>query len=292
MVGASRITGAAVLHGSDFEHNRFIRLTVRTAEWVRDLSHDWHHARDILVEVDLTEAQWCTLFSSLNVGEGVPCTINFDAKRGHAARLPPIERATMFKTEANQRINHALQEIEQLRAEIDALDLPKAKALKLKSRVAVAVQELRDNLPFVAKSFGEHMEKFVEKAKAEVHGYVMGTLTRLGLDRLGEAPPLKVIDAEKKEPVARGPRVEATKTNDQIARVMLEHGTEEQQREALLYATGDLRVAEASKAGADRPAAPAANATPDRGTAREAPDNGPVNGDKAGAQAPAREREQ
>ena len=76
MIGASRWTGGkSVFHGSDFRHSSGISVTICRAVQVRSLSRDWHHAREELIRVDMSESQWAAFISTLNVGDGVPCTL-------------------------------------------------------------------------------------------------------------------------------------------------------------------------------------------------------------------------
>src|SRR4051812_19636627 len=80
MIGASRVNWAGNgtnLFGSDFRHRNTVRIQIHGADVRRDLSHDWIHAdsRRSLVEVELSEAQWAGFVSTLNVGDGVACTI-------------------------------------------------------------------------------------------------------------------------------------------------------------------------------------------------------------------------
>ena len=43
-VSANRISGSAVLYGSDFTHQNFVRIRVAKSSVRRDLSNDWVHA--------------------------------------------------------------------------------------------------------------------------------------------------------------------------------------------------------------------------------------------------------
>jgi hypothetical protein len=57
----------------------------------------------------------------------------------------------------------------------------------------LAIKVPNSNASFVAKSFGEHMEETVEKAKAEVHGYMTHVIQRAGLEAItGGQLPLQI----------------------------------------------------------------------------------------------------
>jgi hypothetical protein len=85
-ISASRVTGSTTLFGSDFLHQHYVTIKVNRAELNRDLSRDWHFQREEIVEVALSEAQWATFVSSMNVGAGSQCTI----QRVQGEQMPSI----------------------------------------------------------------------------------------------------------------------------------------------------------------------------------------------------------
>lgn len=80
---------------------------------------------------------------------------------------------------------------------VDSFNLSKVKTKELKEDLVRAVQDLKSNLPYVAKSFDEHAEKTVEKAKAEVHGYMVGTLMRAGIQAIQDGQLPLAIELQK-----------------------------------------------------------------------------------------------
>lgn len=192
-IRASRVSGGSVLYGSDFVHRHTIEVTIARSELTRGLSHDWHHAREDLISVSMSEAQWATFVSALNVGTGVPCTLEYVAGE-HIPRLPmPVARTEQFTDELKEKLAGSLSSLRSLSQEVEGMKLPVGKTKELKASIDRVLQELKSNLPFVAKSFDEHVERGVEAAKTEIHGYMTGVLTRAGLDALSgpiETPPL------------------------------------------------------------------------------------------------------
>src|SRR4051812_4593225 len=78
MIGASRVQNGgpgATLFDSDIRHQHTVRVSISTASRRRDLNRDWLHAEREFVEVEMSEAQWASFVSSMNVGNGVPCTL-------------------------------------------------------------------------------------------------------------------------------------------------------------------------------------------------------------------------
>lgn len=134
------------------------------------------------------------MVSSLNMGEGVPCTI----ESLHGKLLPaitPRDETDEFKHDMRARVQKPIRALNRLKAEIEenAIGLSQKKVGRLVSAVDQAMTELSSNLPFVADSFDEHVEEKIEKAKQEVHGYMNGVLTRAGIAQIIARRPIDVV---------------------------------------------------------------------------------------------------
>jgi hypothetical protein len=195
LIGASRVSGSTQLYGSDFTHNAYMTITIRRSNLRRSLSRDWHSGREELIEVALSEAQWATFVSAPNVGEGVPCTLqHVQGKMVPGIPVPQV-RSDQFASDMDESLDAVASRIQAVLDRIDSMGLSKKKAEELRMELSVAKSHLKANVAFVAKSFDEHMEETVEKAKAEVHGYMTGVLVRAGLDALpGAQMPLQIED--------------------------------------------------------------------------------------------------
>jgi hypothetical protein len=64
--------------------------------------------------------------------------------------------------------------------------LSKAKVAQVIGPLEAALRELSSNVPFVKKSFDEHVETRIEKAKVEIYGRMEQTVRRAGLAALAE----------------------------------------------------------------------------------------------------------
>ena len=190
LIGASRVssTPGGVLFGSDFRHQHYITITIRKANVRRGLNTDWTSGQQHLIEVALSEAQWATFLSTLNMGDGVPCTLNWFG--GYIAGiLPDLDRREQFRAEVNDNLSGALSAIDDVLA---STNLRKAD----RDRLEHAKRELGGNLQFVAQQFDEHAEATVEKAKVEVEAYLNAAVQRAGLEALSAAPILELNEGE------------------------------------------------------------------------------------------------
>lgn len=192
IIGASRVSGRTNLFASDFSHNAFMTITVRRSELKRSLSNDWHFPREELIHIALSEAQWATFVSSPNVGSGVPCTIEHLQGEVISGLPDPETRSDQFSAEVRKSGHDAISALAALGAAIDGLGLSKTKTDALKEYVRQARGKLESAIPFIAGQFDEHAETTVERAKAEVHGYMTGILMRSGLAALGGELPLQI----------------------------------------------------------------------------------------------------
>lgn len=199
-ISASRVSGMTNLYGSDFKHQNYITIRIAPSMLRRTLSNDWPSASvDTLIEVELSEAQWATFVSSLNVGGGPQCTL----RRYNGKAIPglpePESREQQFKGEATSRMQKAIDDIEELRQEINASKLSQKDKNVLLSKASSIHGNISGNIAFVLDQFGEHMEKTVEKAKIEVNAYAANTLMRAGLDAIssGKALELSYVDQSK-----------------------------------------------------------------------------------------------
>jgi hypothetical protein len=190
IIGASRVHGGnGLLFGSDFRHNDYITIHVKPAEYHRHLSNDWYHGKaQDLIEVNLSEAQWATFISTLNNGQGVPCTLTaFDSKDVPGIAAKP-DRQEQFTLEMSETFGDAIKRIGDIVEAINASSLSQKKKDEIISYAKRAVQEITKNTHFVTEQFGEHIENTVEKAKIEISAYMTGAIARAGLKALQASP--------------------------------------------------------------------------------------------------------
>lgn len=189
-IAVHRITGGTRLYGSEFQHNHFIRITVTESHLQRELSNDWPMGGARVMELDLSEAQWATFVSSMGQGSGTQCTLRAtttDQAIPEIAAL--VNRKRQFRDEYERQTQDGIGVLEELVLSIeDNRSLSAAQKKKMAGSVRSAIAHLRENANFRHQQYEEFLEKTTEAAKAEIHGYVSGTLQRIGLDALRESP--------------------------------------------------------------------------------------------------------
>ncbi len=198
----SHVSGHANLYGSDFSHQHYVTVTIHTSELRRDLARDWHFDRKELIEVAMSEAQWATFVSTPN-RQGPCCTLrSFNGEQ--TPGLPLRNSTQIFSDEVREKLTSSVERLRQHRADMAAATskLSKTAQAEVLSSIDKAIQEIESNLPFVVKSFGEHVEDTIEKAKIEVNAYMTNAIARAGITALstgGAAPPLQIDATPSKE---------------------------------------------------------------------------------------------
>lgn len=184
-ISVNRASGSMVLYGSDFEHHNFMVMRISQSELHRHLSHDWRHPRDEIIEVYLSESQWASMLSSINMGSGVPCTI---AAR-HGIRMPTLPLRQQ-KDEAVREMDevlrnagrHVTEAMDRVATELEGIS--KAKKERITASLNKLFRELTDHIPFIQRSFDEHMENVVEQARTEVNAYAQNQVIQTGITAL------------------------------------------------------------------------------------------------------------
>ena len=189
LVGIHRITGKIHLFGSAIEHHgTFFRLSIKQGEVRHAHGQDWYYGRKELISIDLSAAQFAELITTLNVGDGVPCTID----RVLGTRMEPVPTGLGTETQKIQsefkgRIKDLVGFLKTKTSETKAL-LEKKSALSKADKEAIlgvmekTLQEIHLNAPFFVEQFVEATEKVKTTAKAEVEAFISLSLTRMGLD--------------------------------------------------------------------------------------------------------------
>lgn len=199
LISVSRCQGSGHrLFGSEFKHSHTIRMEISTAIEYRSLSSSHYHDDKRLVEIYMTEGQFAQMISTLNVGNGTPCTLNYF--NGKMMGDPPEteteqelgrkEFADRFKRMEGD-IRELAGEMEQIISDGKSVGKLKAKALvELATRMA---DQFRSNTMFAHEQFEEATNKVIVTAKTEVEAFLNEALRKTGLNSLSEQAG-KVID--------------------------------------------------------------------------------------------------
>lgn len=186
-VAVHRVTGRTELFDSALEHQHYITLSVRKAEKFTDGSHDFIMSRDEYIEVAMSETQFARMITSLNMGSGVPCTLqHFDGKQVEQ----PLKEDMLntHRDMVEDKLKGIMDRQDALGSKVrkwrDTKHRPTLKELDdLAESLECASQHFESNMRYYARCFEEHMEKVVAEAKTDVEAHALATTGRLGIIR-------------------------------------------------------------------------------------------------------------
>lgn len=189
-ISFSRINGRTKFYGSELEQDNYIQLKVHNSEMERSLTSERYFNTNLILKLRLSAAQFSELITSMNMGTGIPCTIERIEER-KIDQLPDIENKKEFvhRKFKDRMVDFATTIKDK---QIKALELIKKKTLSnddqrmLRFFIESLSQEVSSNIPFFAECFQETTDKVVHEAKIEIENAILHKITTLGLNALHE----------------------------------------------------------------------------------------------------------
>lgn len=168
----------------------FVRMTVTEGECIHHLAYDRYHGkRDLLLEVDLSSAQFAELLTTMNHGDGVPCTLR--SLQGKRIPPPPADRRVetekvrdSFRAGLSDLVQSMRQQRERLKDLLAKKTIGVADRAEICSMIERLHMEVESNVPFVLDQFEEAAERVITHAKAEVESFTTQAVMSAGLKAL------------------------------------------------------------------------------------------------------------
>lgn len=189
-VSFSRIStgGKLAFYGSDLSVDHYIELRVATSELIRTLTDDRYHNIEKVIELRMTPNQFSELITSINMGEGVPCTL----ERYNGNKIKDLEIVESRKDFTQRQFQNRMRDFaKKLSSNKEiAKNIIAKKTLSKEDQKALIwqidwiIQETSQNIPFFAECFQEQMDKVVMEAKSEVEAAILHKISTLGLEAL------------------------------------------------------------------------------------------------------------
>lgn len=191
------------LFGSSIDSFHTIRFTVSQAEIYHRLGADHFHDHNEIIELEMTEAQFAQLLTTMNSGPGVPVTIRY----ANGKKTPPLPdipvEATKIRDKFRDEVAAWSKQLRTTTAEIEAI-LSKKGALTQVEKARVAeltstlVDKMQGNMTFLVDQFNESVDGVLVQAKAEIEGFINAAVTRTGLEQLrGKGQAMLGMDKKK-----------------------------------------------------------------------------------------------
>ena len=182
--------GEQRMFGSPIPCPTTIRIEICEGVVNHDLSRDWYHARKQLIEVRMSPAQWAELITNMNVGDGVPCTLErvMGETKPDCPQKHDREEITDDFARAMRGLADRVRDMtEAARAILDNKDkktLTSADRAAIRAALDQLPRFLSDSAPFIHGQFDEAMDKTVVAAKAEFSAAAMTIAHSLGVEEL------------------------------------------------------------------------------------------------------------
>lgn len=188
--------GDRTLFGSDVGHGQRMRITVHRAELKRDLSHDWIHPTDYLIEFEMSHAQFAQFITSPGKGCGTPVTLRSIAGQGHIPGIKNVETKhetfrKEIRTAAANRLDALAKQVDRLKVMLAGGKISKRDLADVANELQRHVEQTPGSLEFVVKSAEEALEKATSDAKIEVESYIQMSARRIGLERIEDLARLE-----------------------------------------------------------------------------------------------------
>lgn len=182
LLGASRVSSSppgVSLFDSDIRHQHYVVVSLKRATRKRDLGHDWKFGRETIIEVAMSEAQWASFVSSMNTGDGVPATLQFDRTQDNP-EVPGVPYAPRLQLSMDEVHGAAAHAEAKVREAFTAYKEHKT-AGNLRD-LEIAIGHMTPNIDFAAQSLSEHAENVVQRARADIEAFVVQKAQQLGLE--------------------------------------------------------------------------------------------------------------
>lgn len=179
----------AVLFDSDLRHNSYITVAISTASRKRDLNHDWIHPQQEIVEVAMSEAQWASFVSAMNVGVGVPCTITRTPDEVFVPQVPYQPRLAESMAEVRGAADEAMAKV------TEAFETYKEhKTVGNLRSLEHTIANIPRNLEWTAETLTKHTENVVQRARADIEAMVVSKAHQLGIEAADLGTPLELTE--------------------------------------------------------------------------------------------------
>lgn len=192
MVGFSRVHCSGEgqhLFASSIPTPTTIRLTVRRCESHRHLARTRYHGKHELIEVEMTPHQFAELLTSMNQGDGIPCTLRYiDGER--QPEPPQHDVVKRHNGEFATEIRDMKAKVKKLHAEAtarlaDPKPLSKGDRAMIASVLSMVERWLGDSIPFIEKQFREAADKTIAEARAEIDAALTHFIHAKGMTAIG-----------------------------------------------------------------------------------------------------------
>lgn len=188
-ISFSRITGGnSKFYGSNLNANSYIQLTISQSEMIRNLTDDKYYNREKIIIVDMTNSQFAELITSLNFGNGIPCTIRYNNGEKINYENHIENRRDFVVRKFKEKMKTFSSKLKNYKSEVSEIlkknKLSVADKQNINNGIDKVITETEDNIPFYLECFQEAMEDIIVESKNDTEASILHKLTSIGLNTL------------------------------------------------------------------------------------------------------------
>ena len=202
MIEIGRFSGGhGTFFGSSIKHNGGISLSIKRGSIERSLNRDWFYGNEELIKIQMTYTQFAEMITTGMNASGTPCTIT--RHDGKPIERPPfVDKRQTFQNEFAKDMEKQAKLLDDLKAQVEALSekkgtISKKEINQVKAKVTSAHQALKSNMPYVAKSWNEQLEKTMTEAKGAIEGFVESKVRQVGIDAMKEMANISLLESSE-----------------------------------------------------------------------------------------------
>ena len=199
MVGAYKVTGSGRrLFGSHTDgHHATIRLVIKRGTREHHLGQDWFYGGKQLIEIELTPAQWLSVITDMNTGDGHPCTLRYIEREQveDPPEVPSETQAVMdhFVSESKGFVDYVESEVDEIYKILEKKSLLVKDRKRIASLLNKISMEIKSDQPFRVRTFMEATERVLSSAKIEAESYLALLVNRTGTKALSDPRVVKML---------------------------------------------------------------------------------------------------
>ena len=150
----------------------------------------------------MSPAQFAEAITSLNNGSGTPVTLRKTEKDWDIPEPPFKDERELFHKEFNEDAQEIFTKvdtmIEKATGMLEQKTVTKRALNDIIGQLASIKQDIQANMPFLAQSFNEHIDKTVSSAKIEIETFIDHKIHSAGLEALKSGVPETNLLGEEK----------------------------------------------------------------------------------------------
>lgn len=179
-------SGGSRLFDSEISHQHTIIVEASRCTRKRDLNHDHLYSREIILVLEMSQAQWGAFVSSFGNGNGVPATLRRLVGVGEVPAAPFESRLAESVKDVRESGDEAFGEIQEQFATVEAIFERGGGRKEMREAIRTLHYTIKNapaNMEFAATSLNKHVENVVTKARADIEGMVLAAQAQGELDR-------------------------------------------------------------------------------------------------------------